>query len=80
MSVGPALLAGDLVRVLSDYEFEPSAVFAVYPSARQLSTKTRAAVDFLAAKLGDPPTWDQKPARQGAWFLRSPGILAYGVG
>ena len=59
MSVGPALLAGELVRVLSDYEFEPSAVFAVYPSARQLSTKTRAAVDFLAAKLGDPPTWDQ---------------------
>jgi DNA-binding transcriptional LysR family regulator len=59
LSVGPALLAGELVRVLSDHEFEPSAVFAVYPSARQLSTKTRAAVDFLAAKLGDPPTWDQ---------------------
>src|SRR4051812_8912829 len=59
LSVGPALLSGELVRVLSDYEFEQSAVFAVFPSARQLSTKTRAAVDFLAAKLGDPPTWDQ---------------------
>jgi DNA-binding transcriptional LysR family regulator len=59
LSVGPALLSGELVRVLSDYEFEPSAVFAVYPSARQLSTKTRAAVDFLATKLADPPTWDQ---------------------
>jgi DNA-binding transcriptional LysR family regulator len=59
LSVGPALLSGELVRVLSDYEFEQTAAFAVYPSARQLSTKTRAAVDFLAAKLGDPPTWDQ---------------------
>jgi DNA-binding transcriptional LysR family regulator len=59
LSVGPALLSGELVRVLSDYEFEQSAVFAVFPSARQLSTKTRATVDFLAAKLGDPPTWDQ---------------------
>ena len=60
LSVGPALLSGELVRVLSDHEFEPSAVFAVYPSARQLSTKTRAAVDFLAARLGDPPAWDQR--------------------
>ena len=60
LSVAPALLSGELVRVLSDHEFEPSAVFAVFPSARQLSTKTRAAVDFLAAKLADPPTWDQK--------------------
>ena len=60
LSVGPALLAGELVRVLSDHEFEPSAVFAVFPSARQLSTKTRAAVDFLAARLRDPPTWDQR--------------------
>jgi DNA-binding transcriptional LysR family regulator len=59
LSVGPALLSGELVRVLPDYQLEPTAVFAVYPSARQLSTKTRAAVDFLAKKLGDPPTWDK---------------------
>jgi DNA-binding transcriptional LysR family regulator len=59
LSVGPALLAGDLVRVLPAYQFEQTAVYAVYPSARQLSTKTRAAVDFLASKLSDPPSWDQ---------------------
>jgi DNA-binding transcriptional LysR family regulator len=59
LSVGPALASGELVRVLSDYQFEPSGVFAVYPSARQLSTKTRAAVDFLANKISDPPSWDQ---------------------
>lgn len=59
LSVGPALLSGELVRVLSDYEFEPTAIFAVYTSARQLSTKIRATVDFLADKLSDPPSWDQ---------------------
>jgi DNA-binding transcriptional LysR family regulator len=59
MSVGPALLSGELVRVLSDYMFEPTGVFAVYTSARQLSTKIRATVDFLAAKMTDPPSWDK---------------------
>lgn len=57
--VGPALLSGELVRVLSDYEFEPTAIFALYPSARQLSTKVRATVDFLAENLQDPPHWDR---------------------
>jgi DNA-binding transcriptional LysR family regulator len=57
--VAEALLSGELVRVLPSHAFEPTAVFAVYPSARQLSTKTRAAVDFFAAKLVDPPIWDQ---------------------
>ena len=60
LSVGPALISGELVRVLSDYEFEPTAIFAVYTSARQLSTKIRATVDFLADKLSDPPSWDQR--------------------
>jgi DNA-binding transcriptional LysR family regulator len=60
LSVGPALLSGELVRVLSDYEFEPSAVFAVYTSARQLSTKIRATVDFLIEKFADPASWDQQ--------------------
>lgn len=59
MSVNQELLKGELVRVLEDYEFEQSAIFAVYPSARQLSTKVRAVVDFLAAKFVDPPTWER---------------------
>jgi DNA-binding transcriptional LysR family regulator len=59
LSVGPALHSGELVRVLSDYEFEPTAIFAVYPSARQLSTKVRALVDFLADHFFDPPSWDR---------------------
>jgi DNA-binding transcriptional LysR family regulator len=60
MSAGPALLSGELVRVLCDYELEQTAIFAVYPSARQLSTKVRAVVDFLAEHLHDPPSWDRR--------------------
>jgi DNA-binding transcriptional LysR family regulator len=59
LSVGPALVSGELARVLSDYEFEPTAVFAVYPSGRQLSSKVRATVDFLIENLRDPPSWDR---------------------
>jgi DNA-binding transcriptional LysR family regulator len=59
LSVSSALVSGQLVRVLTDYSFEPSSIFAVYPSARQLSTKVRAVVDFLAETLQDPPGWDR---------------------
>jgi DNA-binding transcriptional LysR family regulator len=58
LSAGPSLFSGELVRVLEEYELEPTGIFAVYPSARQLSTKVRAAVDFLASNLRDPPAWD----------------------
>ena len=68
LSVGPALLSGELVRVLSDFEFEPTAVFAVFPSTRQLSTKVRATVDFLVENLRDPPSWDRSLAGRIAGF------------
>ncbi len=60
LSVGPELLSGQLVRVLTEYEFESTSIFAVYPSARQLSTKVRATVDFLIDQLHDPPEWDRR--------------------
>jgi DNA-binding transcriptional LysR family regulator len=60
--VAPALLAGDLVRVLWPYEFEPTAVYAVYPSRRQLSKKVRTVVEALARALPDPPPWDHSPS------------------
>jgi DNA-binding transcriptional LysR family regulator len=62
MSVHNELESGALVRVLDQYEFESSAIFAVYPSARQLSTKVRAVVDFLVERFGDPPSWDRSLA------------------
>jgi DNA-binding transcriptional LysR family regulator len=57
--LAPALLAGDLVRVLAPYEFEPTAVHVVYPSGRQLSKKVRAVMDALVRALPDPPLWDR---------------------
>ena len=66
--VSDALLAGDVVRVLPEYEFEETAIFAVYPSARQLSTKVRAAVDLLADHIQDPPSWDRALAGKVAGF------------
>ena len=63
MVVGAQLASGQLVRVLPTYEFEPSAIFAVYPSARQLSTKVRAVVDFLVERFADPPPWDRALSR-----------------
>lgn len=57
--VHQALRSGELLRVLPEWEFESTAIFAVYPSARQLSTKVRATVDFLAEHLKDPPSWDR---------------------
>jgi DNA-binding transcriptional LysR family regulator len=73
LAIGPGLLSGDLVRVLPEYEFEPSSIFALYPSARQLSTKVRATVDFLAQHLKDPTSWDR------AIVGRVPGFGAWAV-
>jgi len=52
------LLCGNLIRVLPDHEFRSSAIFAIYPSARHLSNKVRAMLDFLQDKIADPPAWD----------------------
>jgi DNA-binding transcriptional LysR family regulator len=68
LAVGPQLLSGELVRVLPAYEFEPTSIFAIYPSARQLSTKVRATVDFLVEELRDPPEWDRRLCGKVAGF------------
>jgi DNA-binding transcriptional LysR family regulator len=65
ITIGPTLYVqeelenGNLMRVLPDFQFEPTGIFAVYPSARQLSTKVRAVVDFFAARFQDPPSWER---------------------
>ncbi len=57
---GEALRAGRLERVLPDWRVaEEASVHAVYPAGRYLSPKVRAFVDFLAARFGDPPYWDE---------------------
>ncbi len=45
---------GRLIRVLTEYEVRPSAaesaIYAVYPSARHLSSKVRVFIDYLAER------------------------------
>ncbi|NRR31821.1 LysR family transcriptional regulator [Oxalobacteraceae bacterium] len=49
--VADELAAGTLVRLLRDYEPEPQPVHLVVPSARHMSPKLRALLDYLFAEL-----------------------------
>jgi DNA-binding transcriptional LysR family regulator len=44
------LKAGELLRILSDYQLDPVEVHAIYPGGRRPSLKVRAFSDYLAAK------------------------------
>jgi len=57
--VGEDLQAGRLKAVLTDYALPEYGVFAVYPSRKHLSAKVKAFVEFLAAKYGPAPYWDE---------------------
>lgn len=71
-SIADALLSGELVRVLPGYEFEATAIYAIYPSTRQLSGKVRASVDFLAKMLAGPPSWDKRLEQKLGGFTAYP--------
>ncbi len=57
--VGDDLRAGRLRRVLPQLDDDTASVYAVYPHARHLATKVRVFVDFLAARFGARPYWDE---------------------
>lgn len=57
--VGDDLRAGRLRAVLPEFDYGASNLYAVYPHARHLSTKVRVFVDFLAARFGPKPYWDE---------------------
>jgi DNA-binding transcriptional LysR family regulator len=56
--VGEALQSGRLMTVLDDYIASPLTLRALYPHNRHLSAKVRAFVDFLVARFGQEPPWD----------------------
>jgi DNA-binding transcriptional LysR family regulator len=56
--VGDAIRAGELEPVLTDYQCPSPGIHAVYSSSRNLTTKVRTLIDFLAAEIHDPPAWD----------------------
>ncbi|EGU56125.1 LysR family transcriptional regulator [Vibrio nigripulchritudo ATCC 27043] len=59
-SVYKHLKRGDLVQILADYPLKSdTAIWAVYPSSRQLAPKVRVFIDFLVESYGTPPYWDE---------------------
>ena len=58
-TVGEDLKAGHLVPVLTEYRLPEGAICAVYPHSRHLSAKVRTFVDFLVARFGHDPDWDE---------------------
>jgi DNA-binding transcriptional LysR family regulator len=59
-----ALAAGRLVAVLERWCFVQLGVYAVYPQARAVPSKTRAFVDLLVAHFRAPP-WAQRGRPEG---------------
>ncbi len=57
---GADIRAGRMERLLPDWQAaSESSIYAIYPASRNLLPKVRVFVDFLAARLGDPPTWEE---------------------
>lgn len=55
MSASPYLRAGDLCRVLPEYEFEPAEIFAYCAPSGALSGTVRMLLDFLLVELSRCP-------------------------
>jgi len=56
--VSDAILSGRLEMVLPDVAPPQLGAWVVYPPTRHLSRRVRAFIDFIAARIGDPPYWD----------------------
>ncbi len=52
--VGDDLAAGRLVRVLRDYEAEPTSIYCVFPARKHLPQRTRIFIDFIKAEFEAP--------------------------
>jgi len=54
-----AIRLGNLVPILTDYEWPTSPAYAVYPPTRHLSYRVRAFIDFLVERFSGPLQWDR---------------------
>lgn len=58
------LQKGELVQVLKDYPLaSDTAIWAVFPSNRQLAPKVRAFIDYFVKVYGQKPYWDDSRTR-----------------
>ena len=55
------LLSGELVEVLRDFPLiSNTAIWAVYPSSRQLAPKVRAFIDYFSEYFSETPYWEKQ--------------------
>lgn len=57
--VGEDLAAGRLVRVLPDWDLPTQGLHAMTSAREHLPLKTRAFIDFLRERIGEPPYWER---------------------
>lgn len=62
---GDAIGRGELLPILTDYDWPVSPAYAIYPPTRHLSYRVREFIDFLADRFADTPRWDQDCADCG---------------
>jgi len=54
------LRSGRLLPILADYPIvSTQALWALYPSSRELAPKVRVLIDWLSKRFGPHPYWDQ---------------------
>ncbi len=56
---GPLVASGELVPLLTRYQWPVTPAYAVYPPTRHLSYRVRAFIDFLAETFAGTPPWDR---------------------
>lgn len=56
---GEAISRGELVAVLTDYQWPVTPAWAVYPPTRHLSYRVREFIDFVAEYFAGTPYWDR---------------------
>jgi len=54
-----AIRRGNLVPILTEYEWPVSPAYAIYPPTRHLSYRVREFIDFLADRFAGTPSWDR---------------------
>ena len=57
--VGEAISRGELVPILTDYQWPVSPAYAIYPATRHLSTRVRKFIDMLVEYFSGDLPWDQ---------------------
>ena len=56
---GDLIKSGELVPILTDYQWPAVPAYAVYPPTRHLSFRVRTFIDFLVATFAGTPYWDE---------------------